>query len=219
MKSKLKTWLLRLRRVLGRVKVAIAPKTPSNQAKIALIVGHTARTKGAINYLGECEYEFNKRIAKKTRAILLEKFKNIRVEIFYRDGIGLDGCAKQVGEWGACVSLELHFNSFKKKAFGCEILVDTRHKFYEETHKIADRITDSLSGIFGIKERNGEGVKELSSGRGYLNLKLMRLNGVKHPMLIEPCFANKKTVESIAIFENEDRYATFLATELGRVFQ
>ena len=123
--------------------------------------------------------------------------------------------------------MELHFNSFKQLAYGCEILVWEGAKDADKTIKLADEITDRMAKKFNLKERNshkykdgkvGDGVKILpSKERGALNIKACNDEGVVHAMLIEPCFANLESSESKAIFENEDAYAEFLAEELANI--
>lgn len=201
------------------------------KTKIAIIVGHTAKRPGAINYKKESEFSFNSRIAEKVKNIMKEKYPNKNVKIFYRPegyySAAVRQVGKEVGKWKALISLELHFNSFKKEAYGCEILMLSDSKNAEKTARIADKITDDLASEFNLSERRfykfkdgtiGDGVKPLlSKDRGALNLKYVEEYGVKHAMLIEPCFANTKQHESIAIFENEDKYANFLADQLAKI--
>jgi N-acetylmuramoyl-L-alanine amidase len=209
---------------------------PSNsiidkETKIAIIVGHTPKSQGAVNYKGETEFVFNSRIAEKIKQIMLKKYPKKKVQIFFREegyySTAVVNVAKNVGKWKARVSLELHFNSFKDIAYGCEILVWEGAKNIENTIKIADIITDDLSKKFKLRERGtykysdgkvGDGVQVLASkARGALNIKACNDEGVVHAMLIEPCFANKETSESKAIFENEDEYAEFLADSLAKI--
>ena len=199
--------------------------------KIAIIVGHTKGAPGASNYKNESEFPFNSRIANKMKAHLAEKYPNKKVKIFFRpDGsysTAVKKVGKEVGKWKAKISMELHFNSFKKEAFGCEILMWANAKYADETIKIADVMTDRLAAKFNLKERKthkykdgsyGDGVKILGGReRGATNIKACNDEGVRIAMLIEPCFANIENSESRAIFENEDKYAEFLADELARI--
>lgn len=202
------------------------------KTKIALIVGHNSKRQGAVNYKQESEFSFNSRIAKKVKEIMNEKYPNKTVKIFKRPegyySASIRQVGKNVGKWRAKISLELHFNASKTEAYGCEILVIEQSDNLEEKIKIADKITDDLAKEFGLKERHtykykdglsyGDGVKILKPrDRGALNLKYAEEYGVKHSMLIEPCFANIETEESRAIFENEDKYAEFLADQLAKI--
>lgn len=192
--------------------------------KIAIVVGHTRRSSGAVNFLGESEYDFNKRMAflMKER---IEKTSEKQCEVFFRDNIGRSGVAKAVGKWGADLSLELHFNSFKKKAYGCEVLVYKDAKMFDDSAIFADELTDELAKVFALRQRHSvttedgvyrEGVKALGSkDRGAFNLKAMEQNKVPYALLIEPCFANFETHESVAIFRNEEKYAFTVADYLA----
>lgn len=199
--------------------------------KIAVIVGHTPKDPGAVNYKNEGEFVFNSRIAKKIESIMKKKYPKKQVKIFLRnDGDfskTVSQVAKQVGEFKAKVSLELHFNAVKQIAYGCEMLIWEGADKFEDTLKIADDITDRLALEFGLKERqsykykNGkysDGVKVIARGdRGSWNIRACNQQGVVHALLIEPCFANNETAESRSIFENEDKYAEFLADELAKI--
>ena len=131
---------------------------------------------------------------------------NKSVAIFFRDEVGLRGCYKKVGEWGADLSLELHFNAAGvPKARGAEMLclngdVDTAAK--------ARIILDDLANTFGSRLRHDNGIKWLSRGdRGYWNLKHAANYGVEYPMLIEPFFGDYETEESKQYVEKIELYA------------
>ncbi|MDB4330158.1 N-acetylmuramoyl-L-alanine amidase [bacterium] len=201
------------------------------KTKIAVIVGHTKKSKGASNYKGEDEFTFNSRIAEKIKTKMAEKYPSKTVKIFFREDGYYSSAVKKVGrsvgKWKAKISMELHFNSYKKAAYGCEVLVWEGAKKISDTVKAADVLTDNLADKFVLKERGknkykdgtyGDGVKILpSKSRGALNIKACNDEGVSIAMLIEPCFANIEQGESRAIFENEDDYAELLADELAKI--
>lgn len=199
------------------------PLDPPGVDKIAIIVGHTHRSQGAVNYKDESEYVFNKRIAKYIKDYL-DNYSSKTTGIFMRDGIGRSGVASKSAKWGADLTLELHFNSFRKVAYGCEVLVYGECKNFNDVVIMADEMTDDLAKQFNLGERfivtldDGErrdGVKVLNrKDRGGYNLRAMSEQGIKYSMLIEPCFANFKTHESEAIFENERQYAETVAEYL-----
>lgn len=199
------------------------PQDKVGVQRIAIIVGHTKKSKGAVNYKGESEYDFNKRIAKEIKDYL-DNFSKKTTGIFLRDGIGRSGVAQAVAAWNADLSIELHFNSFETMAYGCEILVWNRSRNFTDTVIMADEMTDDLARAFNLRERNSfktedgiirDGVLILTDkDRGSYNLRAMEDAGVKYSMLIEPCFANYKNTESEAIFENEKKYAETIAEYL-----
>lgn len=209
--------------------IPVEPVEPSKQVvKIALIVGHTPKAAGAINYKGEREFTFNSRIAALVEAQIRQQTAQVEVKTFFRDegsfAPAVAKVGKAVGDWGAKASLELHFNSFDQPAFGCEVLVWQGANQLAQTLAFADAMTNRFSQQFGIKQRGQyvdefgkrfDGVRVLATqDRGALNLKACCDNGLGFVLLFEPCFANVETTESRAVFENEARYANFIAQEL-----
>jgi N-acetylmuramoyl-L-alanine amidase len=199
------------------------PLDPAVVKKVAIVVGHCQRSPGAVNYRNETEYSFNKRVATYIKAYL-ENYSGKECGIFLRDGIGRTGVAEKTKAWGADLTLELHFNSFRTVAYGCEVLVLSGAKHFDESVVMADELTDDLNREFKLGERHtfktddGEirdGVKVLNSeDRGSYNLRAMENVGIKYSLLIEPCFANFRTRESEIIFENERKYAEVVAEYL-----
>jgi N-acetylmuramoyl-L-alanine amidase len=179
---------------------------------MAIVVGHDHINQGAINYLGETEYKFNSRIARYLERGLLTKegHLGLEVRIFYKDGTTERDVAKDIADWGASYALELHFNSFRGKARGCEILIDRHVPHFNHAFRSADKLSDRLSRIFKVFQRRIDGVFVIDSGdRGHRSLHEMSKQGVTG-FIVEPCFANKKTRESQAIFNNEQLYAAQL---------
>lgn len=171
--------------------------------KVALVVGHNKNSMGAKNYLGEYEYQFNHRIAKKVRLKMLDKGND--VAIIKRTPSNYNTEIEQIkydlSRIGAKVSLHLHFNSYSGKAKGCEALVCAGHG-----EDIADKFTDILNERFGFKERGMDGVKRLEHGhRGYKMCLALNITGITS-VILEPTFANFRNNESKIIFESEDKY-------------
>jgi hypothetical protein len=79
--------------------------------RLAIVVGHTKNATGAFGVppINENEYPWNKELA----ATLLARATpaGIACKVFFRDGIGIAGAYRQVAEWNARASIELHFNS------------------------------------------------------------------------------------------------------------
>lgn len=178
--------------------------------KISIIVGHevNGRDKGAVNYLGEAESTYNLRIANKLKFKLYSK--KVLVDIYLRDNTTYKKIASKIKESGSVACIELHFNSFSKPSYGCECLAIDGDAI---SIKFADVITDKISQLMKIGQRNKDGVLRIGKGgRGYLNLKIIKDNALpKYPVvLVEPCFANIKTMESQKFFENEDMYVDSL---------
>lgn len=200
-----------------------------NLKRFAIIVGHTTKSQGAVAYTGESEWSWNNRVAKKVKNHL----HNTHIKIFYRNPnlkykSAMKELAKEVSEWGADFSIELHFNSFHKTAYGCEILVANDAPNRDFLIKLSDMMTNTLAKDFDLRERGtvtygdneyGDGVKVLQYGeRGYHNLAYLGDKGVD-AILIEPMFANKATKESKAFFEGQgtEKYATFIASCIHKI--
>jgi hypothetical protein len=221
MMSAISAQVARLEGVRSAEPTVIEPNKKQEKVKIALIVGHSKSAQGAVNYLCETEFSFNSRIAAMVEKMFSESESNFELRAFFRPG-GAHGPAvskvgKAVGEWGAKASLELHFNSFEKKASGCEILMISQDDGDEDCDEFvcAKDFLGCFSDQFLIKNR---GVKLLKKGdSGFLNLKSCKDNGVKMAFLFEPCFGNFKTKESQAVFENEEKYAQFLCDQISEL--
>jgi len=224
MMSAISAQVARLEGVRSVEPPVIEPEKKQEKVKVALIVGHSKTAQGAVNYLGETEFSLNSRIAAMVEKMFSEIDSIVDLKVFFRPG-GAYGPAvskvgKAVGEWGAKASLELHFNSFEKKASGCEALVlmpdqgiAAQSDILEQ--EFCDGFLKSFSDQFLIKNR---GVKLLKKGdSGFSNLKACKDNGVEMAFLFEPCFGNFKTKESQAVFENEEKYAKFLCDQISEL--
>jgi N-acetylmuramoyl-L-alanine amidase len=117
-------------------------------AKIAIIVGHTTKEPGAVNYKKESEFSFNSRIAKKVETIMKKKYPKKQVQLFIRTAGDFSATvlqvAKKVGAFKADISLELHFNAVKQVAYGCEVLIWEAGNNFEKT----------LSKLIKVKPRD-----------------------------------------------------------------
>lgn len=188
---------------------------------LAIIVGHSKNKQGSSSYKGVSEYVFNSKIASMMTDLLKEYSDEVEWRIFYRDDVGIYGVAELVYEWkrDCDLTLELHFNSFKKPARGCEVLVNENASNIERCIFYADIITDELAKEYGIIQRNvtadHDGIRFVGEGdRGYKNLSVMQEATAKCSLLIEPCFANFETLEAKLIIDNPNRYAEFLVSAI-----
>lgn len=201
------------------------PPDDPNLKKISIIVGHSREAKGAVNYLGEIEFDFNSRIASKVESKISQFYSDIcEIRVFKRNNEPFETIIPKIKEYMPDFSMELHFNSFSQRAYGCEMLIyrDSGNMF--KNIELADDITDRLSKHYNFKERHTykisdgdvvDGVKVLSSnGRGVRNLKGLHNIGIDYVMILEPVFANFETSDSRAIFENEDKYVDVLVESI-----
>lgn len=196
--------------------------------KVAVIVGHTSLAKGARAYNGESEYEFNSAVAR-------EMFRtasisgNMAVSIYDRSRGGLSAVSRDMKNYDPHLSIELHFNSYMRRAYGSEILVYKNSKNFDKNILTASYIAKGLQDDFGTKLRGNiqvgpqsfKGVKALVNGRGLHNLKIIEMsNPDTQVMLVEPFFGNFKTKEAQSFIEGDGRikYARSLLRSIEYAF-
>lgn len=154
--------------------------------KIAIIIGHTSKSRGAIRIdTGETEYDFNGRIAKAI-SDLAEKSGIFDVAIFRRNpskgyGAQIKEVYSKADQWGAIATGELHFNSSATaSASGCETLTSGS----DMSMKLAAAVNGSIVDAFGVKDRGI--VKRSAKDRGGASLH----SGKAPAILFEPFFGS-----------------------------
>ncbi len=160
-------------------------------AVLVVVVGHEKKAPGADFALGASEYQFNSDIAARMKIYAAAKFPNLRVEIIFRDGIGIGGAYRKASALTPDACIELHFNAYNNQASGSETLssVDA------EDQRFAGIIHNHVCKVF---ERPGKsrGVKVLSrSGRG--GQSLYSLPGSAN-CLVEPFFGDNMSEAKFA---------------------
>lgn len=190
-------------------------QTPKTNV-VSIVVGHNSEKQGAVNYLGESEFVFNKRIAKKLKLKLSQRW--IPSVIFTRGAGSYNEQCDRI--YDACLehkvrlSVHLHFNSASGDVLGCEALIVESETPLDNL--FAGIFTGTLAKRYGFKNR---GVKTLKRGHnGYGMMKAVRDSGAI-AVLVEPCFADKKTSESELIFEQEDKYVDVLADAIQKAVE
>lgn len=184
---------------------------PEDNFPFVFIVGHNEKSKGATNYLGEQEWDFNKRIASKA----INKLEDLGVNsaiLFRPVGVGyskqVEDIVEQATKLGAIFGICMHFNDASSvNASGTEVLISNTQ--WPEDEQFADYLTDELNRKLGIKERGNDGIKVVSRGHNGFGM----INGLNEAgvmsVLIEPCFARNRK-ESKRVFEEEDNYVDIL---------
>jgi N-acetylmuramoyl-L-alanine amidase len=163
--------------------------------KIAVIVGHTSKSKGAYSkYFKMREFDFYSKVA--------ELLNDVDV-YFYDEKISgyvtrVKALAAELNKKDYDLVIELHFNHFRKaSANGCETLyfyASKNGKYY------ASLFSETLNDYTGIKLRNG-GLKALANtnDRGFHAVYQPKAPAI----LIEPFFgSNKSDCEKIESIEN-----------------
>lgn len=162
--------------------------------RIAVVIGHEKGRPGAYSgYLQQTEFAYNSRVA--------PYFAEIDADIYFRpEGGGyktqMRKLAQEINAINYDLVIELHFNSFNRKASGCEVLT---YKGNNYTQLLGERICRSISTEYRTENR---GVKQIDSeeDRGYWFLHYMRANA----MILEPFFGDH---EEALKFENPGKYA------------
>ncbi len=154
--------------------------------KIALVVGHSQKDKGAVNQsFGMSEFEFNDRLAKAIVAMYGDKENEI--VIVYRTST-YEALPKQINALDVGFVVELHCNAFNKIANGCEMLYYHASAKGKECARI---FQNKVVNLLGNKDR-GIKSKTIEDRGGYL------LKYTKAPAIItEPFF-----------IDNDDEYFT-----------
>lgn len=173
--------------------------------KIAVIVGHTVKgqDKGAVAYNGVTESEYNFKIARYLKEKLFGH--GILCDIYTKDNHTFQQISQFIKEKKYELSIELHFNSFHKEAYGCECLALVGD---DKSIQFADLLTDKVAKAFSVKQRDEDGVVLIAKGgRGYKNLKIIKDNNPEIiAVLSEPFFGNTDTPESRKFMENPMMY-------------
>jgi len=167
----------------------------NKKIKVAIVIGHNAKAKGAYASapLDEYEFDYNDKVA--TKMIELASESNIKLKKFYRKyrnsySMEIKEVYDNLTDWGADISIELHFNSFENKnANGTEILSSGS----KGSLRLANKLQKSMLSKLQLKDR---GVKIIRKGdRGYLSLVVAPIPSV----IVEPFFAsNPKNMKRMA---------------------
>ena len=150
------------------------PRDPGGK-KLALVVGHTARSPGAYSrFMGESEYFWNQDLANR-----IKRHSDITVGIFYRDVGGIAGAYKRVKEWGPPAAvIELHFNAATPAATGTETIYVTGR-----SRPFAEAIQAAMVSVLKLRDR---GIKKPYQGRGNQSLTSVPIPSI----IIEPFFGS-----------------------------
>lgn len=152
--------------------------------KIALVIGHTEKSPGAVNTTcGVSEFDFNRKLVTSVAAIIDDRCE---VKIVYRERYS--DLPEKINAWNPDFVICFHANAFNKKSFGTETL------FYHKSKKgkeIATIFQDNIVKVFESKDRGVKGKSSEQRG-GYV------LRYTKAPcILLEPFF-----------IDNDDEYKT-----------
>ncbi|MDD7392469.1 MAG: N-acetylmuramoyl-L-alanine amidase [Fusobacterium gastrosuis] len=173
--------------------------------KVALIVGHNSRSKGAYSpFLNMSEYDYFKSIVDKINSI------DDTIDIYCREPNNnyiqeMKPIVEEINKHNYNYILELHFNGGDRNVQGCECLV---YKYAPKAKILAELFLDDLSKEYSQKNR---GVKyvEKSSDRGGYGICKTRDTYI----LVEFFFGSNEEARK---FKNIDKLAKFIVKFIRR---
>lgn len=154
--------------------------------KVALIIGHNKRSKGAYSQIVGSEYDYWKRIAEKIKTeipALVDVYERKPNKFYVPE---MEEVLKELNKNDYKFCLELHFNSStNSQANGCECLVYYKNNNAKE---LATNFMARLQNIFGSKIRGNHGIIEIqdSKTRGGYGI----CNSKDTYILVEPFFCS-----------------------------
>ena len=152
--------------------------------KVALVVGHRSKAKGAWGSAGLSEFDFNSLVAEALSDIFLGH-ERVKVKVFFRDnkiggyGEKMKRLHKKIDKWGAKYSLSLHFNAAgREDVTGHEVLYCSKGG-----KKIAKKLEEFFDKHLQNRKRGIKRVAFNQRGGGFL------CRGKSICILAEPFFA------------------------------
>lgn len=154
--------------------------------KVALIIGHNSRNKGAYSPIIGSEFDYWKRIAMKIKNIIsdvVDVYERSSNKYYTREMFQVLEKLNQF-QYGFC--LELHFNSsIDKMANGCECYI---YHTNNKAKMLATNFMHQLHNIFNVKIRNNHGINLVASSHTRGGYGICRSKWTY--ILIEPFFGS-----------------------------
>ena len=156
--------------------------------KVALIIGHNSRSKGAYSIILGSEYTYWKRITEKIKTVIpqiVDVYERKANKCYTKE---MNEVLEELNKNDYNFCLELHFNSsLNRNANGCECLVYWKN---EKAKKLATNFMARLQNVFGSKIRGIHGIIEIqdSKTRGGYGI----CNSKDTYILVEPFFGSNQ---------------------------
>ena len=152
--------------------------------KIAIIVGHSVTSGGAVNANGMSEYLFNDQLARLIAPKLIEK--GCEPLIVYRD-CTYSELPFKVNDTGADIAISLHCNAHDTTVSGSEVL---HYKHSKTSPKLAELIQKEVVAVLGLRDRGLRPVDKAHKGKkgdkgGYLCAKTVMPCVIVEPFFID----------------------------------
>ena len=131
--------------------------------KVALVIGHNKRSKGAYSSIVGSEYDYWERIAEKIKTeipLMVDVYERKPNQYYTREMFEV---LEELNKNDYKFCMELHFNSAENtQANGCECLVYCKNKKAKE---LATTFMIRLQNKFGSKIRNNQGIIEIQDSK------------------------------------------------------
>lgn len=154
--------------------------------KVALIIGHNDRSRGAYSPILLSEFKYWKKIAEKIKGEIPEVVDVYERKVNKCYTKEMNEVLKELNKNDYNFCLELHFNSsLNRNANGCECLVYWKN---EKAKELATDFMARLQNVFGSKIRGNHGIIEIqdSKVRGGYGI----CNSKDTYILVEPFFGS-----------------------------
>jgi len=152
--------------------------------RVAIVIGHRSKAKGAWGNAGESEFNYNSALAKELKDTLVDS-RRVDTKIFYRDnmpggyGEKMKRLHKRIDNWGADYSISLHFNAAGREDInGHEVLYCSKRG-----RKLAKKLDNLFDKYLDNRDRKIKKVTRKDRGGGFL------CQGNSVCVLAEPFFA------------------------------
>lgn len=171
--------------------------------KVAIVVGHTAWSKGAQSPYLPAEYDYNLEVANKLKQygsnydVFTHRTYSVGYYNMWRE------TAAKINSQNYDLVIELHYNAASPVAHGTETLYYFNSK---KGKQYAQIFSQQISEDFGTKLRGIQGVKPLvnKNDRGFYAVYLPK----PPALIVEPFFGSNE--EESVLFKDTDKYAESL---------
>ncbi|WP_201863200.1 glucosaminidase domain-containing protein [Microvirga soli] len=199
---------------------AIPPPPPSDALApegLAIVVGHTARSQGAqalsppfpadsrTTPLSERnEYAWNRGLA----LMIKERADRagIRCEIFFRDGVGIEGAYAAVSRWSPKATVELHFNAASGNSRGSLVLYGSN-----ESKSWAQALQKEFVRLYDRQGRNEDRGIFIPSPDSPYKRGIASVTQLQPSALIEPFFGDNRPDATLGIGKKDGLADAILA--------
>lgn len=180
--------------------------------KIAIVIGHTANSKGAVSPYLKPEFDFNKEVA-----IKLKEYSPNVYDIFehrtYANGYKsmIQETANKINSRDYDLVIELHYNAASPSAHGTETCYYFASK---KGKKFAETFSKIISENHNTKLRGANGAKPLvnKEDRGFYAVYLPK----PPALIVEPFFGSNE--DDSNKFKDVDKYAATLNEAVIKCF-